>query len=169
MYRNSLIVNSLQATKQLAQKLVQQLNKHARLPVFIQLSGTLGSGKTTFAKFFIEAWFKTNSSIVIDAATVVSPTYNLVKIYGTAPLTLAHFDLYRIHSHQELEQIGFDTVLQENACCLVEWLENGELDFSTFQNSHTVLKVHFDWLDHQLQPETRQVTIETSLKDLKLS
>ena len=89
-------------------------------PAFVRLSGQLGAGKSTFARGFINEWLTLCGEPKPD--NIVSPTYNIVKMYGTkAPL--AHLDLYRLNSLRELEQLGFEHYFYEQACCLIEWLE----------------------------------------------
>ncbi len=89
-------------------------------PAFVRLSGPLGAGKSALARGFIKEWLALSGEPSPD--TIVSPTYNIVKMYGTkAPL--AHLDLYRLNSMRELEQLGFEHYFFEQQCCLVEWLE----------------------------------------------
>ena len=79
------------------------------------LNGTLGAGKTQFAKFFINALSQ-------KPITVQSPTFTLVQFYDFDTKTVSHFDLYRVEDPSELEAIGFFDALQ-NDICLIEWPE----------------------------------------------
>ncbi|MDX2082890.1 MAG: tRNA (adenosine(37)-N6)-threonylcarbamoyltransferase complex ATPase subunit type 1 TsaE [Rickettsiales bacterium] len=81
----------------------------------IGLKGTLGVGKSFFAKHFINALQEKKSEIL-------SPTFNLVYSYETKKGEVFHFDLYRLKSADELENIGFFDALQ-NGICLIEWPE----------------------------------------------
>lgn len=87
--------------------------------VFIQLEGGLGAGKTAFARGFINTWLNLKNQEPPDA--IVSPTYNIVKTYGSSAL-LAHLDLYRVKSFSELEHLGFEQYFFDANCCIVEWL-----------------------------------------------
>ena len=85
----------------------------------IGLCGGLGAGKTTFARGLIRALADD------DALEVPSPTFTLVQTYATSRLTIAHFDLYRLGSADEVTEIGLADALAEGAA-LIEWPEHGE-------------------------------------------
>jgi tRNA threonylcarbamoyl adenosine modification protein YjeE len=81
----------------------------------IALRGDLGAGKTSFARALIRA-------VAADPALEVpSPTFTIVQTYE-ARLPIAHFDLYRLGSADELDEIGFDEAVSEGVV-LVEWPE----------------------------------------------
>ncbi len=83
----------------------------------LALSGDLGVGKSTLARGLIQ-------HVVQDREhEVASPTYTLCNHYP-AKLPVAHYDLYRLGSPEELEELGLDEAL-ETGCALVEWPENG--------------------------------------------
>lgn len=85
----------------------------------IGLSGGLGAGKTTLARALIRA-------VADDAALEVpSPTFTLVQTYAAGRLTIGHFDLYRLGSPDEVEEIGLTDAMADGAI-LVEWPERGE-------------------------------------------
>ncbi len=79
------------------------------------LKGTLGAGKSFFAKNFINA-------LQENCTEVLSPTFNLVYSYDTRKGEIFHFDLYRLKSAEELENIGFFEALQ-SGITVVEWPE----------------------------------------------
>lgn len=84
----------------------------------IALRGDLGAGKTSFARALIRA-VAGNSGLEVP-----SPTFTIVQTYDTR-LPIAHFDLYRLGSADELEEIGFDEAVSEGVV-LVEWPERAE-------------------------------------------
>lgn len=79
------------------------------------LSGDLGAGKSTFARSLIRA---IADDPELDAP---SPTFTLVQGYQLR-LPIAHMDLYRIGSPDELDELGLDDALAEGAA-LIEWPE----------------------------------------------
>lgn len=83
----------------------------------IALHGDLGAGKTTLARGLIRA-FAGSAELEVP-----SPTFTLVQSYE-ARFPLSHFDLYRLTSPDELEELGFDEALQCGAVIL-EWPDRG--------------------------------------------
>jgi tRNA threonylcarbamoyladenosine biosynthesis protein TsaE len=118
--QNVFNTDSEEKTVQLAVQFARRLYAEKR-PVFIQLTGELGAGKTAFARGFIQEWLRLIGSQ--QTQELISPTYNLVRTYGPKS-EIAHLDLYRLRSQDELEAIGFETYFYESPVVLVEWLEN---------------------------------------------
>lgn len=91
----------------------------ARLGDVFLLSGTLGAGKTTFARAFINAIAARNGA---PAEEVPSPTFILVQIYEFARDTVYHFDLYRIDDVEDVAELGLDDAFADGIS-LIEWPE----------------------------------------------
>ncbi len=98
--------------------LAKEIAASARIGDVFALSGTLGAGKSFFARNFINA-------LQEKPTEILSPTFNLVYVYDTKKGEIFHFDLYRLKSAEELENIGFFDALQ-NGISLIEWPEIGQ-------------------------------------------
>ncbi len=98
-------------TKALAQALAPLLQAGDVL----LLSGDLGAGKTQFTQGLAAG--------LGAGEPVISPTFNIVLTYGSGRLPLHHFDLYRLESDSELEDIGLREYVESDGVCVVEWAE----------------------------------------------
>ena len=82
----------------------------------IAYQGDLGAGKTAFTRGL--------SRGLGCRELVTSPTYTIVNEYLGGRLPLFHFDMYRLHSSDDLFDIGWDDYLDRGGVCAVEWSEN---------------------------------------------
>lgn len=97
-------------------------------PKLVLLRGDLGAGKTTLVKG-IAAGFGAASE-----EDVTSPTFTLVHEYRGPGATLYHIDLYRVDTPRQLETLGLDDLIAQNAVLLIEWGEK----FSRFARERDV-------------------------------
>lgn len=82
----------------------------------IAYTGDLGAGKTAFTRGLARG---------LDAKEqVTSPTYTIVNEYLSGRMPLFHFDMYRLHSADDLFDIGWEDYLERGGVCAVEWSEN---------------------------------------------
>jgi tRNA threonylcarbamoyladenosine biosynthesis protein TsaE len=99
--------------------LATELAACARQGDVIGLSGPLGSGKTTFARYFIGARMGGASR----EQEVPSPTFTLVETYQPASgPTIWHFDLYRIEAPDDAYELGIEDAFADGIA-LIEWPE----------------------------------------------
>lgn len=100
-------------TKQLGFNLSKKVVKGS----VISLRGSLGAGKTVFAKGFAEGLGITEA--------IVSPTFTLVQEYDGV-LKMYHLDLYRLSGEDEFESMGGEDFLYPDGLTLIEWSEKIE-------------------------------------------
>lgn len=81
----------------------------------VAFTGGLGAGKTAFCEGLAQGLGCTDP--------VSSPTFAIVNYYR-GPKPLAHFDLYRISTEEDLCTSGFYDYLDEGAIVAAEWSEN---------------------------------------------
>lgn len=101
---------SPEQTLEIAAQLAERFPK-----ALVLLHGSLGAGKTLFAKGFAKGLgIKCNVS---------SPSYTLMNEYKTDRQCLYHIDLYRINCYEEVVDIGLFDILNSGQPCLIEWAE----------------------------------------------
>ena len=94
--------------------LAKELAEQATGGEVICLDGDLGVGKTVFAQGF-------GAGLGIREP-MASPTFTILKEYHTGRLVLYHFDVYRIGSEDEMEEIGFyEMAGNPEGVALIEW------------------------------------------------
>ena len=85
----------------------------------IFLFGEMGSGKTTFTRAQINQLQEKNK---VNKTEVPSPTFNLLYEYEIKSLKVMHYDLYRLKTNKEIEQLGiFED--SKNIISVIEWPE----------------------------------------------
>ena len=130
------VVISTEETETLARELAKNLKSGAVLGLY----GNLGTGKTTFTAFLVEA-------LGIDAK-VQSPSFVLARVYegketrgadkkgkkddsptleGQRITKVNHLDLYRLQNPEDVESLGLEEYFnQENSITIIEWPEIAE-------------------------------------------
>ena len=108
-------LSSLKDTERLAKK----ISKIVKSGDIIFLQGEIGTGKTTFARSFINNLEKKNN---IKKSNILSPTFNIVYDYHIKGIKILHYDLYRLKNYKDILELGmFDT--SENHIKIIEWPE----------------------------------------------
>jgi len=103
-------------------RLAEVLAAAARGGDVLALSGTLGSGKTVFARAFIRA--RAGLAGAPSPDEIVSPTFTLVQVYDWGEAAVApavwHFDLYRLRSPEEAWELAIEDAFTDGIS-LIEW------------------------------------------------
>jgi len=92
----------------------ERLGRQLRGGEVVPLQGDLGVGKTQLTKGIAQG-------LGVEAA-IVSPTFTLVASYE-GRLPLAHYDLYRVESARDLQEIGYLEEDDPRTVRVVEWGE----------------------------------------------
>ena len=100
-------------------KITEKINKLISPGDYIFLFGEIGSGKTTFTRHLVNSLEIKNK---LSESEVLSPTFNIVYEYEINNILIKHFDLYRLRSKDELNNLGiFDNT--EDIITIIEWPE----------------------------------------------
>jgi tRNA threonylcarbamoyladenosine biosynthesis protein TsaE len=119
------IIFSEKEIPNIAKKILEKIYKPKKVvATIVALSGDLGSGKTTLTKEIAkQLGIKKN---------LISPTFVIMKIYEINSKSeyfskfknLIHIDAYRLESHLELLNIGWDKIIEnKDNLVILEWPE----------------------------------------------
>ncbi len=92
----------------------EKLARDLRSGDVVGLYGGLGAGKTCLVRGLARG--------LESSGPVSSPTFTLLNEYP-GRLPLYHFDLYRIATPVEVEDLGFEEYIAGPGVCVVEWAE----------------------------------------------
>ena len=113
MYLGKFNLKSVNNTKSIACNLYE-LSKPGDM---FALYGDIGSGKTTFVKYFINK--------AIKNIKVPSPSYNIYFKYECLKAPIYHMDAWRIENSNEIFNLGVLDYFKESIF-LIEWAEKIE-------------------------------------------
>ena len=102
---------SLSELEKLSSNIISEIYKGC----IITLSGPLGAGKTTFARYLIKSILGINTE-------VTSPTFNIIQIYENLNFNIYHMDFYRLSSEEKNLELDLDEAFQEGVS-IIEWPE----------------------------------------------
>ena len=108
----SVVTNTPEQTMAVGEKLAKTIGKG----VVFTLVGDLGAGKTHFVKGFAKG--------IGSEELVTSPTFTLLNVYEGGRMPVYHFDMYRLSSKEEAEELGFNEYFDLKSLegvVLVEW------------------------------------------------
>lgn len=91
----------------------KQMGELAKVGDVICLDGDLGTGKTVFTQGFAQG-------LGINEI-ISSPTFTILKEYHDGRIPMYHFDVYRIGSDEEMDEIGYYDKIDGDGVCLIEW------------------------------------------------
>ena len=136
------------------EKLGEALALRLRPGDVVAYRGDLGAGKTAFTRGLAKG--------LGVREPVTSPTYTIVNEYTSGRMPLFHFEMYRLHSADDLFDIGWEDYLERGGVCAVEWSENVE---EALESPICVTIRH-----SEQGPDCREITIEggVQLADLSL-
>jgi tRNA threonylcarbamoyladenosine biosynthesis protein TsaE len=137
------LVHHEQETEALANKIARHCPKNKRIIIF--LAGELGSGKTTFARFFL--------NVLGHHGLVKSPTYTLIEPYAVGQYLLYHLDLYRLSLPAEILEIGLHDELDRAAIWLIEWPERA-INYLPKPDIHCIFTILAAGRQIQLEAQT---------------
>ena len=106
-------LSSEKNTEELAAKFLNKIKPGD----IIFLYGEIGVGKTTFVRYLVNKFQKENK---LEITEVTSPTFNLLSEYQINQIKINHYDLFRLKSPSELDNLGL-FVNNENSITLIEW------------------------------------------------
>jgi len=107
-----IISESAEQTLEIAHSIGEKLRKVDVLA----LSGELGSGKTCFTGGIARGLG------VDDKYQITSPTFTLINEYP-ARCKLYHFDVYRLNSYSECDDLGYEEYFCSDGVVVIEWAE----------------------------------------------
>lgn len=144
----NLISHSEAETKSIAGRiLLKHWNDIKKTGVIIGLNGSLGMGKTIFAKGVAEF-------LQIPDA-IMSPTYVYLEEYRFLRHNVSgkffHLDIWKIESGDEMDRLEFKKLLQPNAVVVIEWAQKIAPYLKKFQGQTNIpyLEVNFSELPHE--------------------
>ncbi|MBO7054259.1 MAG: tRNA (adenosine(37)-N6)-threonylcarbamoyltransferase complex ATPase subunit type 1 TsaE [Bacteroidales bacterium] len=123
-------INSIDEIAQAAREFKAAIGEHR----VIAFHGEMGAGKTTFIKALCAEFGVTDN--------VASPTFAIINEYLTpSDETIYHFDLYRLETIADLQNIGAEDYFYSGNLCLIEWPDIAEplLPANTLHVTITVL------------------------------
>ena len=110
-----MIIKSLDQLNQVTLKIIKKINKEDCILLF----GEIGTGKTTLTRALINNLQNQNKQVETE---VLSPTFNIVYEYEISELKIMHYDLYRLKTEKDVQQLG---IFNQSTKCIkvIEWAE----------------------------------------------
>ncbi|WP_169566677.1 tRNA (adenosine(37)-N6)-threonylcarbamoyltransferase complex ATPase subunit type 1 TsaE [Sneathiella limimaris] len=113
-----LILSHTVTSEQETAAFAKELAAYLKTKDVVFLKGTLGAGKTSFARALIRA-------LCGGDIEVPSPTFNLLLTYEGTNGPIYHYDFYRLEDPEEVWELDVEDAY-ESAITLMEWVERLE-------------------------------------------
>ena len=94
--------------------IAEEISKICKKGDVLAISGSMGVGKTTFIKYFIQK--------ISKAKNVPSPSYNIILPYEAEISNIFHMDAWRLKNHNEALSLGIIEMF-DDGIFLIEWAE----------------------------------------------
>ncbi len=108
---NTFVSHSANETLDIAAHIASQLHPGDVVALF----GSLGAGKTTFARGLANALGVSSS--------VSSPTYTIQHTYKAKGASLHHIDLYRLMTPDDVDMLDIEACWESRDITIIEWPE----------------------------------------------
>lgn len=145
----SVVTKNENETMLVAEKLAATVGKS----VVFTLVGDLGAGKTHFVKGFVKG--------LGSDELVTSPTFTLLNVYEKGRVPVYHFDMYRLSSKEEAEELGFNEYFdlkQLKGIVFAEWPQQVE---GLITCPHIEIKIE------KLDGDKRKITLSNRIGENK--
>ena len=110
----SLVIETHQPTE--TRQWGERLGRALRPGDVVALIGDLGTGKTTLTQGIAQG-------LGIDASSVTSPSFVLMKEYRAGRIPLYHIDVYRLDGVPEMQRMGYEDYLTPQSVAVIEWAQ----------------------------------------------
>jgi len=123
------------SSKKKLEEVAKIIKSEIKLGDILFLYGEQGVGKTTFVKHIINNFQSEKNEKLTE---VTSPTFNIMNEYKINDLIIKHYDLYRIKSANDLNNLDlFED--NEKSILLIEWPEIIE------KKPNSLIKIFFEY------------------------
>ena len=110
-----MIIKSLDQLNQVTLRIIKKINNEDCILLF----GEIGTGKTTLTRALINNLQNQNQQVETE---VLSPTFNIIYEYEISELKIMHYDLYRLKTEKDVQQLGIFNQSTESIK-VIEWAE----------------------------------------------
>jgi len=110
-----MIIKSLDHLNQVALEIIKKIYEEDCILLF----GEIGTGKTTLTRALINNLQNQNKQAETE---VLSPTFNIVYEYEISELKIMHYDLYRLKTEKDVQQLGIFNQ-STKSIKVIEWAE----------------------------------------------